>query len=183
MARISKFASSNPQELASQIGDDKTLRRLYNQRMKSVQRKVGRIERRYGREAVNSNVQELPAKAQGLTRAEMLQGLSQANRYLKSKTSTLTGYRESLRQEKESLSAYGLDVPMRDLPKVNNFLDQLRADGYGSLLPSDQIISAAKRAARRGFTYDQLKGNIEYFASHPGAQYLKADRRSSSDDY
>lgn len=183
MARISKYASSNPQELAGQIKSDRQLRSLYNKRMASAQRQVNRIQRRYGGNAVNSNVQDLPAKAEGLTRSEMLRGLSQANRYLKSQTSTLGGYRESLKQEKESLANYGIDIPLQDLPDVNHYLDKLREDGLGGMLPSDQIISATKNAVKRGFSYEQLRANIEHFINNPGARYLKANRHSSSDDY
>ena len=189
MAKIRKYASSNPQELKQDLKDysDKKLRSLYEKRVTQAQKQINRIKGKYGERASTSSVQKLPSSGSNLTREQMLKGLSESNRYLKSKISTLGGYKDMLKKEQEAFDDKDMHFSKKELVDVNYYLDQLRADNIGSLFPSDFIQEIAKKASKKGFTYEQLKNNLIYFYENQDRLdrfYLKANRKgSSSDDY
>lgn len=201
MAKITKYASSNPQELARELKSNKELAKMYEKRVSSAMKRVSKIESRFGRGAVTSSISALPESAEGLNRQQMLKGLAQANRYIKSDFTTVSGYRKALKREREQFQERGMGkFSEAEMIDVNQLLDEIRAIGMQQYYPSDYYVEYAnlaassginkdefsriiKRASNRGLSKDQLMANFEHWKNNPSQRHYIKLNRSSSDDF
>ena len=120
-----------------------------------------------------------------VNRTQIAQELADVRKFLASGSSRVKEYGQIRENIIESFQRSGYDfVNESNLDDLYQFLEDTRARNIAALYGSDQLVETWNRARKRGLTEEQLLGNIEYWAEHPGkSQRLYASRKTSREDF
>lgn len=188
MARSRKLGSTNAQALIRSGATLQEMKDVYIKRSYQARKRYQQVAAKYpGSETVMRHRGDfLPVRQlKNLDKKQMAMELAAVNRYTQSESSREEKY-ESVRDRIiNSFQANGYDVNDKNLDTVTMFLEDVRARGLAAIYPSDIIVAAATRAARKGLSREDWLANVEYWATQSKAKerlYLRR-RASSSNDY
>lgn len=176
-------------EIAGSSASTAELRREYSKLAYTARQRISKLEAAFGPKA------EILQRRSGdfgtlrslgnVNRTQIAQEIADVRKFLASGSSRVREYRQIRENIIESFQRSGYDfVNEQNLDDLYQFLEDARARNIAALYGSDQLIETWNRAQKRGLTEEQLLGNIEYWAEHPGrSQRLYASRRTSREDF
>ena len=176
-------------EIAGSSASTQELRREYSKLAYTARQRIAKLEAAFGKKA------EILQRRSGdfgtlrslgkVNRTQIAQELADVRKFLASGSSRVREYRQIRENIIESFQRSGYDfVNESNLDDLYQFLEDARARNIAALYGSDQLIETWNRAQKRGLTEEQLLGNIEYWAEHPGkSQRLYASRSTSREDF
>lgn len=104
--------------------------------------------------------------------------------FLDNQSSTITGYRETLRRVQDKFREKGVIIPDNEMQDFLNFLNSSQFNSMSMRAPSDEIIDDFLSAFDEGFNMSQIMTQYGYFLNNSRMTFDQiADRRADLRKY
>ena len=155
-----------PELLRQGILTDAEMRKEYS-RLRAIAN--SRLERMEGTRYTNyqsyiKNVGKYVPLSDIKTRRELIYKLSEVQKFVSARTSSISGIRELERQTLETAHERGLTFLNKDnLYLFGEFMEEARAKGYAKIYGSERVAELFGTAAKKGLTADEIMSEFGYW--------------------